>query len=111
MTPEQIDAAVELAAGLYDDADECDEFRVKLARAVLYLAACLEREPKIDTHSAACHNWHLPCALRRIRELEDACRAMMERYLALASSGDAGQWNPEVEDEVKSCRAVLGATD
>lgn len=38
-----------------------------------------------------------------------AMNAMLERYVALVNSGDAGNWNPEEEDEVIKCRAILKA--
>ena len=45
--------------------------------------------------------------LTRVGELERALAHMVEHYISLADSGDAGFWNPEEEPEVKAARAVL----
>ena len=39
--------------------------------------------------------------------LHAACRALLNRYLALVNSGDAGNWNPEEEPEVIAVRRAL----
>ncbi len=45
------------------------------------------------------------------KELSDALEAMLNHYLRLAESGDAGNWNPEEEDVVKRVRKVLAEHD
>ena len=39
--------------------------------------------------------------------LAEALEKLMERYLALANSGDCGFWNPEEETEIILSRAAL----
>lgn len=40
-------------------------------------------------------------------EMFEALSGLLDRYLSLANSGDAGFWNPEKEDEVIAARAAL----
>ena len=44
-------------------------------------------------------------------ELLDALREMLDRYVSLANSGDAGFWNPETELEVKAARAAIAKAE
>ncbi|VTU32165.1 hypothetical protein H4CHR_02956 [Variovorax sp. PBS-H4] len=43
-------------------------------------------------------------------ELSAALSALLDRYVALANSGDAGNWDPETEGAVKDARAALAKT-
>jgi hypothetical protein len=40
-------------------------------------------------------------------DLLAALQAMLERYTALVNSGDAGNWDPEIEDAVVDARAAI----
>lgn len=40
-----------------------------------------------------------------------ALRAMTQRYVDLANSGDAGFWDPEEEDEVIAARAAIAKAE
>lgn len=40
-------------------------------------------------------------------ELLEALENVLRRYTDLINSGDAGNWDPEEEDEVKSARAAI----
>ena len=42
-----------------------------------------------------------------ILTLRSRLQAMLDHYLRLANSGDAGNWDPEEEDEVIRARAAL----
>ncbi len=42
-----------------------------------------------------------------VERLRDALVAILDRYVGLANSGDAGFWNPEDEEEVIAARAAL----
>lgn len=44
---------------------------------------------------------------KRIAELEDALQRMLDHYLRLVNSGDAGFWDPEKEGEVIAARKAL----
>jgi hypothetical protein len=44
---------------------------------------------------------------RRCRSLEAALKGMLDRYVGLANSGDAGYWDCEQEDEVIAAREAL----
>lgn len=43
----------------------------------------------------------------RVEELTASLTHILDHYVALASSGDCGRWDPETEDEVIEARAVL----
>jgi hypothetical protein len=43
----------------------------------------------------------------RIWELEGALRTFLEMYIRLVNSGDAGNWNPENDEEVIRARKAL----
>lgn len=43
--------------------------------------------------------------------LRDALRVVVDHYVSLANSGDAGFWNPETESQVIGARAALEAAD
>lgn len=43
--------------------------------------------------------------------LEDALKNTLEKYVALANSGDAGFWDPENEDHVRAARQALEGSD
>lgn len=69
----------------------------------------------IDAPCVECENGQL---IRRLSEklgevaaqrdiLLAAASVMLERYLDLANSGDAGFWDPESEDAVKQTRAAI----
>ena len=45
----------------------------------------------------------------RIEELEGVLRGMVDMYVALVESGDAGFWDPEKVDEVIAARKALEA--
>lgn len=40
-------------------------------------------------------------------ELLEALTEMLERYVSLVNSGDAGKWNPEDEPQVQQARAAI----
>ena len=40
-------------------------------------------------------------------ELTDRSTVLLEHYVALANSGDAGFWNPEHEPEIQNIRETL----
>lgn len=40
-------------------------------------------------------------------ELLTALRAILKKYVDLANSGDAGNWDPELEEEVIAARAAI----
>lgn len=42
--------------------------------------------------------------------LRDALQALLDRYVNLVNSGDAGNWDPEEDNEVKDARWALEAT-
>jgi hypothetical protein len=44
-------------------------------------------------------------------KVDAALRVILDRYVALAGSGDCGFWNPEEEDCVKQARAALADLD
>lgn len=45
------------------------------------------------------------------RALLDACKGMLDRYVGLVNSGDAGNWDPEVEPTVIACRAAIALAE
>lgn len=45
------------------------------------------------------------------KEVKKALRDLLEHYLALANSGDAGFWDPETEEQVINARKALGGKD
>jgi DNA repair exonuclease SbcCD ATPase subunit len=50
-------------------------------------------------------------ALARVAQLEGALRVMLERFVGLVASGDAGSWDPESEPEVVAARAALNTEE
>jgi hypothetical protein len=50
-------------------------------------------------------------ALARVAKLEGALRVMLERFVGLVASGDAGSWDPESEPEVVAARAALNTEE
>lgn len=46
---------------------------------------------------------------RELATLRIAAQAHLDRYVALANSGDAGNWNPEEEEHVIKLRRALKA--
>ena len=59
-----------------------------------------------DTPTASGSNQQSAVALR-VRELEGVLRGILDRYVTLVDSGDAGNWNPEEEPQVIAARAAL----
>lgn len=43
----------------------------------------------------------------RVRKLETALEALLEKYTQLVNCGDCGNWDPELEDEVIQARGLL----
>lgn len=43
-----------------------------------------------------------------MKALKKASEALLDHYVALVNSGDAGHWNPEEEKEVQTLRSILG---
>jgi hypothetical protein len=46
----------------------------------------------------------------RLRAIEQAARKLLDHYVALVNSGDAGNWDPETEPVVAALRAALSQT-
>lgn len=46
----------------------------------------------------------------RIKELEAALRDLLNHYIALVESGDAGHWNPNEEKEVIKAKKALSSS-
>ena len=42
-----------------------------------------------------------------VEEMVEAAEALLDHYVGLVNSGDAGFWDPEKEDEVIAIRAAL----
>lgn len=49
----------------------------------------------------------LSAAQQEITALRGAAEVLLNRYVGLVNSGDAGFWNPENEPEVQAVRAAL----
>lgn len=45
--------------------------------------------------------------LKTAPELLEALKGLLEHYVSLVESGDAGFWNPEKEAEVKASRSAI----
>jgi len=50
-------------------------------------------------------------AAESIEDMYEALKTLLDLYVKLALSGDAGFWNPETEDEVKQARQALAKAD
>lgn len=71
----------------------------------------LEDAKRIVECVNACAGIENPLDLRRERdELREALNKLLEMYLRLASSGDAGFWDAEKEPEVILARSALTKT-
>lgn len=81
-----------------------------IADSILALCDALDDARQCVSHA----NLHADCAIADMtalraenERLRQALEGVTERYVALASSGDAGFWDPEVEPEVIAARAAL----
>ena len=69
-------------------------------------------------HAMEAEDWaEMSVAIRRAIDaltnhtaaMKEALEGLLNRYVGLVNSGDAGFWNPEEEDEVKAARAALSS--
>lgn len=60
---------------------------------------------------AATRERQLADAVALKAEMLAALKAITERYVSLAGSGDCGFWNPEEEPEVQAARAVIAKAE
>lgn len=49
--------------------------------------------------------------VHKTKELREALKNLLDRYVGLVESGDCGSWDPGQETAVKAAHAVLKATD
>lgn len=49
----------------------------------------------------------LPYLCEEVKKLRRILRNLLEHYVGLVKSGDAGKWDPESEPSVRAARAVL----
>lgn len=50
-------------------------------------------------------------AVNTFDQAREALKGILNRYVSLVESGDAGNWDPHSEDEVKVAKAVLAAME